>query len=84
MSWLEGCQKRDEIKWLDGGHDKSGAEKKRDCHTSMYMAFARWLRRAPSQILTSQFSRHLVFCSTVRYAEKCRAVVRSPFIHIET
>lgn len=29
MSWLEGCQKQDEIKWLDGGHDKSGAKKKR-------------------------------------------------------
>lgn len=26
MSWLEGCQKQDEIKWLDGGHDKSGAK----------------------------------------------------------
>lgn len=29
MSWLEGCQKQDEIKWLDGGHDKSEAEKKK-------------------------------------------------------
>lgn len=28
MSWLEGCQKQDEIKWLDGGHDKSGAGEK--------------------------------------------------------
>lgn len=30
MSWLEGCQKQDEIKWLDGGHDKSGAGKKKE------------------------------------------------------
>lgn len=40
MSWLEGCQKQDEIKWLDGGHDKSGAKKK-----EILMQVCTWLLR---------------------------------------
>lgn len=37
MSWLEGCQKQDEIKWLDGGYDKSGASEKKKRFSYKYV-----------------------------------------------